>query len=136
MPNRIEREIEEILTRLDEFVPNERRSRRMRRRIRAHLAGFRERFRVMTRGLTGGHIVLIAGILLVVSIFLHGAFPTLALWITYLCLAVIFGAIFLSIRPFRRRQQQYWRGQPVNLRGPGPIQRLQAWWRRRNRRRW
>ena len=141
MPNRIEREIEEILTRLDEFVPEEGRVRKMRRR-----AGLRfgsvfgsagDWLRARTRGMNGGHVVLGAVGLLLLALILRGTFPTFARWATYAGLGVIFAAIFLSIRPIhRRRSRTYWRGQPVDLRsGPSPMMRLRMWWRRRNRRR-
>lgn len=137
MPNRIEREIEEILTRLDEFVPEESRARRVRRRFGATVSDGWYWLRSRTRGISGGHIVLGAAVLLVLAMFLRGSFPTFARWATYLGLIVIFGAIFLSIRPVHRRQpQRYWRGQPVELRKRvGPFMRLRMWWRRRNQRR-
>lgn len=134
MPNRIEREIEEILTRLDDFVPEEGRARRLRRRAHAVLDNAWVRVRSATRGITGGHVVLGAAVLLVAAMFLRGSFPTFARWATYLGLVVIFGAIFLSIRPVHRRQPtRYWRGQPVDLRRTSLLTRLRMWWRRRNR---
>jgi hypothetical protein len=137
MPSRIEREIEEILTRLDEFVPNESRARRLRRRIGARWAALWGRVRSATRGISGGHIVLGAAVLLVLAMFLRGAAPTFARWATYVGLGIVFGAIILSIWPRRAtRAQGYWRGQPVDLRRPGPLTRLRMWWRRRNRHRW
>jgi hypothetical protein len=136
MPNRIEREIEEILTRLDEFVPNERRSRRVGRRAGAVLSGLQDRFMSWTRGVTGGHVVLAAAIVLIVALFLSGPFPTLSRLAVYAALTVFFAAIVFSIRPLRRRQAtRFWRGQPVELRRPGPLTQLRMFWRRRNRRR-
>lgn len=137
MPNRLEREIEDILIRLDEFVPNERRSRRMRRRLSAGWRAFGGRFGSLTRGISGGHVVLGAAVMLVALLFLSRVLPPVAVrWLTYGCLAVLFGAIFLSIRPLRRnRPNRYWRGQPLDAGGPNTFTRLQSWWRRRNRRR-
>ena len=58
-------------------------------------------------------------------------------WLVIGSVAVLFGAIILSIRPLRRRapSNTYWRGQVIEMRRPGPITRLQMWWRRRNKRR-
>lgn len=137
MPNRIEREIEEILTRLDEFVPEERRSRRIRRNAGSKLSRAWARVRSATAGITGGHIVLGAAMLLVVSMFLRGPFPTFAQWSMIIGLVIIFGAIILSIRGNRGTRTvggSYWRGQPLELRRPGPLMRLRMWWRRRNNR--
>jgi hypothetical protein len=135
MPNRIEREIEEILTKLDEFVPEESRARRARRRTGSALSGLWARFRAATSGISGGHIVLGAAVLLLLAILLRGPFPEFARWATYIGLAVFFGAIFLSIRGRRRSPAgRYWRGQPIDLKHPGPLTRLRMWWRRRNRR--
>ena len=140
MPNRIEREIEEILTRLDEFVPEESRARKMRRRARLRFGSVfgsaGDWLRARTRGMNGGHVVLGAAGLLLLAFILRGTFPTFARWATYIGIAVFFGAIFLSIKPLHRRPSQpYWRGQPLELRRPGPLMRLRMWWRRRNGRR-
>ncbi len=135
MPNRIEREIEEILTKLDEFVPDEPRSQRLRRRAGSAAGGMRGRFRGLTRGISGGHVVLGAAILLVVAMVLRGSYPEIARWLTYGGLAVIFVAIFLSIRPVRRKRQQYWRGEPIEFtRRHSPLTRARIWWRRNRKR--
>ncbi|MFN8555959.1 MAG: hypothetical protein U0531_00915 [Dehalococcoidia bacterium] len=135
MPNRIEREIEEILTRLDEFVPDERRMARVRRRVGAVLAALGAWTGGLTRRISGGYVVLAACVVLVLAFFLHSSFPTFAKWATYAGLAVVFTALVLSIRPPRRRSSaRYWRGQPVELTRPSPLMRLRMWWRRRNRR--
>lgn len=131
MPNRIEREIEEILTRLDEFVPNESRTRRVRRRGRALYGSAWDRIRAATSGITSGHVLLAAVLVLVASFFLKGLFPTFFRFATYAAVAVLFGAIILSIRPVRRRRETYWRGQPVDIRRPNVINRIRWWWRRR-----
>ena len=136
MPNRIEREIEEILTRLDEFVPEESRSRRARRRFGSVFVDAGAWVQRRLSGISGGHVVLAAAFLLLLAMFLGGTFPTLTRWMTIFSLLVIFSAIVLSIRPIRRgrSKQPYWRGQPVDLRAPGPFMRLRMWWRRRNSR--
>ncbi len=135
MPNRIEREIEEILTKLDEFVPDEPRTRRLRRRAGTAAGGFCGRLRALTAGISGGHIVLGAAILLVVAMIMRGSYPDIARWLTYACLAVIFVAIFLSIRPVHRRRTRYWRGEPIEFsRRQGPLTRARSWWRRNRRR--
>lgn len=134
MPNRIEREIEEILTRLDEFVPNEPRAHRARRRIDRWWSGLRGWFGSRGGGFTGGHAVLVAALVLVAAFFLQTVAPALARYATWAALTVIFLAIFFSIRPRRgRSRQRYWRGQPIDLRRPGPMTQLRMWWRRRNR---
>lgn len=137
MPNRIEREIDEILARLDDFVPEEKRGRRPPTRPPRPRpgAGLGARLRALTSGLTGGHIVLGATVMLLLAVFLRsfGVFPTVTRWATYAGLIVIFGAIFLSIRgPRRSSKGAYWRGQPIELRRPNPLMRLRMWWRRRN----
>ena len=136
MPNRIEREIEEILTRLDEFVPEEKRTRRWRRRFGAIAENVWSTVRGWTRGITGGHVVLGAAVLILLALLIRGSSPELARWMTYVGLAIIFGAIVLSIRPIRRgsASSRYWRGQPIELRRrTNPLTRLRMWWRRRNR---
>ena len=134
MPNRIEREIEEILSRLDEFVPEESRSRRLRRRTGAVLAGLSDRLRAATRRISGGHVVLGAAVLLLLAMLLRPSFPLVARWATYAGLAVIFVAIFLAIKPVHRRQpSRYWRGPPIDIRLHSLLHRPRVLWRRRNR---
>lgn len=152
MPNRIEREIEEILTRLDEFVPNESRGRRVRRRMGQGVRGLRRlRLRLPLPHLrvSGGHLVLGAALMLLVAQFLPGSLHSVSRIMIWAGVAIIFGAIFVSIRPVRRgARNRYWRGQPVDVQrrqspsiigrgpstiGPGPFMRLRMWWRRHNR---
>jgi hypothetical protein len=134
MPNRIEREIEEILTRLDEFVPEEKRSRRLKRSAGSAWRNVGDRVRGALRGISGGHVLLGAAALLLLGLFLQGPFPTLSRWAMVVALVIFFGAIFLSIRgPRRQRTVRYWRDQPIELRRPNPFMRLRMWWRRRNR---
>lgn len=142
MPNRVEREIEEILTKLDEFVPDEPARTKVKTRPsprRAVLPTRRpspvQRFRQMSGRLTGGHIVLGAAVGLIVAMFLRAVLPGVATGITIICLVIIGGAIVLSIRGNRRERTTYWRGQPVTLHRHGPFTRLRMWWRRRNQRR-
>jgi hypothetical protein len=131
MPNRIEREIEEILTRLDEFVPDESRMRRLRRRARAALQAVWDEVRHRTRGITAGHVVLASVVVLLVAFFLRGSFPTFFRIATWVAVGALFAAIFFSIRPVRRQSTRYWRGQPVDVRRPGLLTRLR-WWLRRH----
>lgn len=137
MPNRIEREIEEILTRLDEFVPDEPRTSRAKRRANSALAETTTRVRGRFSRVTGGHIVLAAALMLVATMLIPLP-PTLERWLVIGSVAVLFGSIILSIKPLRRRTpaNRYWRGQVLEMRRLGPLTRLRMWWRRqRNRRR-
>jgi len=148
MPNRVEREIEEILSKLDGEPPSARGRppTRMRRSLRARvgrsISGWRTRFSGVP-ALSAGNVML-AGIALILgSLFIQVASSEVARWAVLLGLALFAGSFIYSLF-FRNRgagpvsSDAYWRGQRIpraTLRGSSLSDRLRGWWQGRNRRR-
>jgi hypothetical protein len=146
MPNRVEREIEEILSKLEPERPAGRAPIRLRRSWRSRTTRNVSRWR--SRVPAPPHInpgsMMLAGILLILSAFFLRSFSdTLTRWVVILGLILFFASFILSFWPGARSGPAggdvYWRGERIarsDLRGPSLPARVQQWWRRRNRRRW
>lgn len=145
MPNRVEREIEEILNRMD-ADPSGRKPVRMRRTWRSRIRRFFARFPrpgFSIPALNSGSMML-WGIGLILSGLILRMFSPELTRIAVIAGLVLFFASFVVA--FRHKDtgavgssETYWRGQRFarsELRGPSAIERLKAWWRQRNRRRW
>ncbi len=144
MPNRVEREIEEILTKLDAPAPG-RPPIRMRRT-------WRHRLKRATRGvrlpslsipaLNAGSMMLWGIGLILASLIVRMIAPELTRWTVMAGLILFFSSFVVS---FLHKDagsigsgDTYWRGQRysrTDLRGPSTIDWVKTWWRRRNRRR-
>ena len=144
MPNRIEREIEEILDRLEATAPP-RRPVRLRRSWRSRVSRFASRGRAqlpVLPSLNPGNLMLTGLGLIFAGLLLGMVLPELTRWAVIVGLMLFFTSFVLSFSRGRRGPtggDTYWRGQRIpraQLRGPTLTARLRAWWRRRNRRRW
>jgi hypothetical protein len=131
MADRIEREIEEILKKIDNFVPERARPARLRRtagpsNLQKWLAKISLR-KVMMWSLFG---VLVA---FLVSRSVPGAY-----WLLIGALIVFITAFLLSTRAgpaaSSSAPQKRWRGQPLDLSAPSWPERIKAWWKGRQRR--
>ncbi len=144
MPNRVEREIEEILNKLDAPTGG-RPPLRMRRSWRMRLKRATSRIpipRLSLIGLNPGTMMLWGIGLILASFFLRMVSSELTRWAVIIGLILFFGSFVLS---FMHKDagsvggggDAYWRGQRFprsELRGPSSIDRLKGWWRRRIRR--
>ena len=127
MPDdKIQREIEEILNRLDEFVPEERVPSRMRQRSSDTASGF---VRVLLGPLARISLqqVMLTALALIVLGFL--ARPLFGPW-----MLVAGGILFLTsfaLSFFTKSAQptveKHWRGRPIELNEPSLGDRLRAW---------
>jgi VIT1/CCC1 family predicted Fe2+/Mn2+ transporter len=131
----IENEIEEILTRLDKFVPEERRLTRVRRRLAKAIGRQTAGLSRLTSGFSVGHMMIAAFLLIVLSLILNAYDLGIARFAIIAGL-VLFGVAFvLSIRGTGRPRPRYekrWRGQIVDYDMPGPSlgSRIRGWFRR------
>jgi hypothetical protein len=136
MPDRIEREIEEILRKIDDFVPDTSRGRRPQRRPARpaptpNPPGWFSR-RLAAISLTQ---VMWWSLFVVIVSFFARAVPG-AEWVMIGALIVFATAFFLSLGRGGRRaagQEKVWRGQPLDLSGPGWPDRIKAWVKGRKR---
>jgi len=130
MPSRIEREIEEILSRLQGFPPK----RPLRSRLRDVLL---RAFRTLSQGVTSlprprlslGQLMLLGGALLLIAYIGLGS-SSLSRILMVTGLAVFFFAFALSLRRQTRAIDKRWRGQPMELSGTRLGDRLRSWWER------
>jgi hypothetical protein len=131
MADRIEREIEEILKKIDNFVPEKAKPARIRRaagpsKLQKWLAKISLR-KVMMWSLFG---VLVA---FLVSRSVPGAY-----WLLIGALIVFITAFLLSTRAGPAASsgapEKRWRGQPLDLSAPTWPERIKAWWKGRQRR--
>ena len=130
----LEKEIEEILARLDQFVPEEGRLTRLRRRVA-------DASRDLTRSLQGlvprvslGQLMIASFLLIVLAYLFRFSIPGLARYAIIAGLALFVVAFALSVRGGgRTRYERRWRGQVMNLSGPALGSRIRGWFRRPSR---
>jgi hypothetical protein len=146
-PDRVQREIEELLDRLDNFIPEERLVAKIRSRRRQEAGpNALERAWATIKGWLGrisvGHVMLAGLALMLVASFAPGLFAGYARFAVYLGLALSVGGFVLAVvnRDARRtlsgagRYEKRWRGQVIEYGPPSPASRLRSWWRNRWRR--
>lgn len=135
MSNNIEREIEEILSQLDEFVPEEGMARRVRRRSSDWAANLNRAITSRLARVSLGRIMLVALGLVLVSLLFFRVNPLLARWVIIAGLILFFTSFILSLRLGRGRTvEKRWRGQVIHLSRPSLIDQVRSWLRARLRR--
>jgi hypothetical protein len=152
MPDKVQREIEELLDKLDTFVPEERfaskiRDRRKREKAAARSGPtFGERIGQRFSGITLGHIMIAGIALLAIGFFVRGPLGDAAFWVSIAGIALTLFAIVMSMRSkgagsrtplFRAgtgRVQKSWRGQVIEYGEPSTVDRVRGWFRRKDRR--
>ncbi len=134
MPDdKIQREIEEILNRLDEFVPEEGLASRMRRRSGEGASGLVNGLaRALLAPLVGISLrqVLLTSLMLVVVGFLAmRVHPIFGRWILVGGLILFFTSFALSFfsRGPAKTEPRRWRGRSIELNKPSLGDRLRAW---------
>ncbi|RLT34772.1 MAG: hypothetical protein DWI58_20185 [Chloroflexi bacterium] len=141
--NRLEREIEEILGKIEQFPDATARKKRERNRTLQRISNaIADRQRALMRQLsrfTIAQVILLSIIVILGSLFFRRAAPQLMTWV--LTAGIILFVTALAISFFGNRRgasgQPNWRGRPVRPAtsgGPTIPQRLQRWWTARTRR--
>ena len=131
MADRIEREIEEILRKIDNFVPD--RARRPARRVGQPFAAAQSWVAHSLAKISLRTVMMWALFAVIVTFFFRGI-PG-ATWIMIGSL-IVFATAFLLSRAGGRTSpanQKLWRGQPLDLSGPSFADRLKAWIKGRKR---
>ena len=137
--DKVQREIEEILNRLDTFLPEESAATKVRRGSSSAASAF---FRALTAPLT--HIslrqVMLTALLLIVAGFIAGkVWSDVGNWVLIaglVLLATGFAASFLGRGGGAPAAEKRWRGEPLVLRPEGPPglgDRLRTWLRAKRR---
>ncbi len=144
--DRVQREIEELLDRLDNFVPEERLVSKIKKRQREESGpGAFERASTNARKrfsrITLGHIMLAGLSLMLLAWFVPGLFGGYAGYVRIigliLTVAAFIGAVIGrdSQRTISgaRYYEKRWRGQPIEYSDPPAASRFRDWLRRRGR---
>jgi hypothetical protein len=133
MPDRLEREIDEILRKVDS-LPEARK--RLRpgpwQRFKTSLAGFAHSLsRSLTR-LSVGHLMIVGFGLMVAALIVGGSFGT---WGMIAGLVVLLTGFAISIsrgrRPTTRSEPMRWRGRVIEMDEPSLGERVRGLWRRK-----
>ena len=129
MPDdKIQREIEDILNRLDEFVPEESVVSRMRRRSSGGAASFARALLAPLARISLRQVLLASLVLVVVGFLAMRVHPLFGRWALVGGLLLFFTSFALSV--FSRSSPQTenrWRGRPIDLGTPSLSDRLRAW---------
>jgi hypothetical protein len=143
--DKVQQEIEEILDRLDNFVPEERLATKIRNRSRRKAEpsgpGLVERISKRFSRVTLGQLMLAGLALLAVAFFFRGPLGDAANWLLIAGLVLTVGAFVVSIvtgggtrRTVSGRVEKRWRGQIIEYSEPTRSNRLVDWFRGRRRR--
>lgn len=133
MSNNLEREVEEILRKLDRFVPEEGPLPRARRRMAGAASGVLRAVLARLSRVSLGQVMLASLILVLAAFFFRSASPALARWIMIGGLILFSTAFVLSLVGGRSRYERRWRGQVIDLSEPSLGDRLRNWLQRRGR---
>lgn len=131
MADQLQREIEEILERLDDFIPEEKPRHRVGSRVGEAIHGFMGRLGAVVTHASLGYLLVVSLIL----IFMAFAFRSSSIgqYSMITGLALLGLTIGISFVVNRRRPEKRWRGQVVELPGPRFIDRLQGWFKKHSR---
>ena len=139
--NRLEREIEEILGKIEQFPDADSRRRRSRSRaLQQFGAAVSDRQRAVMRWLsrfTMSQVMLASFILIIGSLFFRRAAPGLTAWVLYagIILFVTSFAILVFSKGGTSAGDPKWRGRTVRYQAtPTLSERLRRWWSARTRR--
>jgi hypothetical protein len=144
--DKVQREIEEILDKLDNFVPEERfvekiRARRKRERA-TNGPGAIDRLWSRLSRITLGHLMLAGLACFIIALIFGGALGALATWLWVAGLLLTVGAFAMSVITGgggrqtigTGRVQKQWRGRTIEYGEPSAMDRLRGWFRRRSSR--
>jgi hypothetical protein len=144
-PDKIQREIEELLDKLDTFVPEQRFTDKMRRRQKEQRRaeqgpGFFERATRRLSQISLGQLMLAGLALMLIGWLFNDALGTWSTWVTVGGLLLTIGAFALSVitggartTVGARHVQKRWRGQIIEYSEPSRMDRIRDWFRRRGR---
>ena len=139
--DRIQREVEELLEKLDTFVPEERLASKIRNRARRKPQGepgpLQRAWKRAAR-VSLGQLLLAGFALILIAWFFRAPLGGLSTWLIGIGLAMAAVAFVLSLmrggtgRTIGGSVEKRWRGQPIEYSaGPSAADRIRDWFRRR-----
>ena len=132
MADRIEREIEDILRKIDDFVPEK--PRRPVRRVGQPFAAAQSWFAHRLARISMNQVMAWSVFVVIVAFFAR-AVPIMS-WVMLAAVIVFLTALIFSLRGMgggKPSVQKRWRGEPIDLSGPGWPDRVKAWIKGRRR---
>lgn len=140
-PDKVQREIEELLDRLDNFVPEDRLVSKIRKRRREQTGpGFLERTWKRISRLSLGQAMLVGVAFLIAGAFFRSQLGSLATPVIVVGIILAGGAFLLSVVNGDSRRtisgshpEKRWRGQVIDYSEPSATSRIRDWFRRRRR---
>ena len=143
-PDRLEREINEILEKIDHFpTPEQRRTRTARKafhRLGDAISSRMHRFMRELSHVSLSQVMLLAFILILGSLFFRRFVPLAWPWMMYAGLVLFLTSFVLMAFGGGRgggggasKQQHYWRGRPVSYSSDSLSRRMRRWWNRQRR---
>lgn len=135
--DRLQREIDEILSNIEQFPDAAQRKRRAQRRAfddALTRASARQREWVRSLGRVSlSQLMLLSFLMILGSFFFRGIVPIAWPWVMYagvILFIVSFGLVTLGggRNPMSQTPRQYWRGCEMEFRPPTLSQRLRRWW--------
>ncbi len=141
-PDRLEREIEEILGKIEEFPSaSDRRARQRRRavgRVGEAMAARQRSVLAWVSSIDMSQVMLLSFLLILGSFFFRRFSPLLTEWVLYAGV-VLFISAFAMIMFGRRgggaSRPAYWRGKPIQYRQPSMGELARRWFGSRGRKR-
>ena len=137
MNQRYEREIRELLEKMDTFVPEESRRRKLWRQVRWWIADARDRLSPVGRGSSSQQLMLLSyG--LAIAAYVVGAFIRPFGWGLGQLAALLFLAAYIGgiLERRRTRYQPRWRGRVIEYRRSTSLSSWREWLQRWRGRRW
>ncbi len=137
--DRLEREIEEILGKIEEFPSASQRRARQRQRTMNQLgASISARQRGVLAWLSGidmSQVMLLSFFLILGSFFLRGISPLIMQWVLYAGVVLFISAFAMMVfgRRGGPRGAQYWRGKPIQYRQSSVGDLFRRWFGSRGR---
>ncbi len=132
MADQLQREIEDLLNKLDEFIPEQKATTRLRKRLIDRIGGLKGRLGSFFSHVSLGHLMVVSLVLIFVAFVFRSS--TIGQYSLFVGLGLLAVTIVISFVTNRRAPEKRWRGQVVDLSQPGPLDRLQSWFKnRRNR---
>jgi len=136
MADRFEREIEDILRKIDDF-PSGRRPRRTPGRLQRRIAAWQRALAIRLSRITTGQLMIASLIVMLVSYFFRAAIGSHWVYGLIFGLILFFTTFALSFRNGVSGPEPYYRGRPrsyYRAEQPPLFTRVRDWWRRQHRR--
>jgi hypothetical protein len=133
MADQLQREIEEILSKLEEFIPEQKPASRIRKRWGGRLRAFGSKLGRLASHVSMGHLMIASLVLIFIAFaFRSSAIGQYSMIAGLSLLGLTIVVSFIANR--RARSQKVWRGQVIDLSGPSFFDRLQNWFKKRGSR--